>query len=297
MRVTLPVAVAFVLCLPALAGAQQQFQLFAHVVDAAGQPVQTLTADDLRVVEGGAEAKIVKVEPVNWPIKLQLLVDNGIGLGGQNLPILKTGVVGLLDALPEDVEVTIVTTAPQPRTLVRPTTDKAAMSQGLATLAPDGGAGRFVESMNEAMQRIERDKADGFPVIVSFATTAGDTNVLERDVKRIFERIQKRPTTVHVVLLAGSTNATGGGANQTQVGMAVTEFTRGRFENIAIASRIATLLPELGTQIAASHAKQSRQFRLTIERPAGASGDLGQIGASARTGLAVKDLSVDGRLP
>ena len=192
---------------------------------------------------------------------------------------------------------TIVTTAPQPRFLVRPTTDKAMMLEGLGRLAPDSGAGRFVESMNEATQRIEKDKSDHFPVIIMAGTSSGDANVMERDVKRIFERIQKRPTTVHVVLLNSTTGSASGGANQTQVGMAVTEATRGRFENIAAPTRLATLLPEIGKQVAAAVEKQSSQFRLTVERPAGAKGELGQVGAGARSGLTLRGLSMDGRLP
>ena len=298
MRLKLLVVGALILCASAReASAQQQFQLYASVVDAAtGGPVPSLEPGDLRVMENGVEAKIVKVEPINWPVKLQLLLDNGVGLGGGNLQILKNGVIGLIEALPEAVEVTIVTTAPQPRFLVRPTTDKKAMIDGLGRLAPDTGAGRFVESLAEATQRIERDKTDFFPVIISSATSSGDANVMERDVKRIFERIQKRPTTVHVVLLQ-STSSSSGGANQTQVGIEVTKFTRGRYENIAAATRLATLLPELGKQVAESHAKQSNQFRITVERPSGAKGDVGQVGAGARAGLILKGVSLDGLLP
>jgi hypothetical protein len=278
------------------AGAQQQFQLYASVADASGKSLTELQPTDLRVMENGVEAKVVKAEPVNWPVKVQLLLDNGVGLGGGNLQILKDGVTGLINALPDNLEVTIVTTAPQPRFLVRPTTDKAAMLDGLGRLAPDSGAGRFVESLNEATQRIERDKTDQFPVIIMAATSSGDANVLERDVKRIFERIQKKPTIVHVVLL-NSTNSSSGGANQTQVGMAVTQATGGRFENIAAATRLATLLPEVGKQVSESVKKQSNQFRLTIERPSGQSGDLGKVTAGARTGLILQGLSMDGRLP
>jgi hypothetical protein len=278
------------------AGAQQQFQLYASVADASGKSLTELQPTDLRVMENGVEAKVVKAEPVNWPVKVQLLLDNGIGLGGGNLQILKDGVTGLINALPDNLEVTIVTTAPQPRFVVRPTTDKAAMLDGLGRLAPDSGAGRFVESLNEATQRIERDKTDQFPVIIMAATSSGDANVLERDVKRIFERIQKKPTIVHVVLL-NSTNSSSGGANQTQVGMAVTQATGGRFENIAAATRLATLLPEVGKQVSESVKKQSNQFRLTIERPSGQSGDLGKVTAGARTGLILQGLSMDGRLP
>jgi hypothetical protein len=298
MRSKFLMAVAVVLCTTALdvRAQQQQFQLYASVVDTAGKAVDKLEAADLRVMEGGVEAKVIKVEPVNWPVKVQLLLDNGIGLGAGNIQILKDGVKGLIESLPDNLEVTIVTTAPQPRFLVKPTTDKAMMIEGLSRLAPDSGAGRFVESMNEATQRIEKDKTDHFPVIIMSGTSSGDANVLDRDVKRIFERIQKKPTTVHVVLL-NSTGSSSGGANQTQVGLAVTEATRGRYESIAAPTRLATLLPEIGKQVATSHEKQSHQFRITAERPAGAKGDLGQVGAGARGGLTVRGLSLDGRLP
>ena len=298
MRSKLLMGVAVALC--AASGdvrAQQQVQLYASVADVTGKPVATLEPADLKVLEGGVEAKIVKVEPVSWPVKVQLLVDNGIGLGGQNIQSLKDGIKGLIEALPENLEVTIVTTAPQPRFLVRPTMDKAMMIEGLSRLAPDGGAGRFVESMNEATQRIEKDKSDHFPVIISSATSSGDANVLERDVKRIFERIQKRPTTVHVILLNSTTGSATGGANQTQVGLSVTQATRGRYESIAVPTRLATLLPEIGKQVAASHEKQSHQFKITVERPAGKSGELGQLSAGARSGLVLQGLSTDGRLP
>ena len=128
-------------------------------------------------------------------------------------------------------------------------------------------------------------------------TSSGDANVLDRDVKRIFERIQKKPTTVHVVLLNSTTGSGSGGANQTQVGMAVTQATRGRYESIAAPTRLGTLLPEIGKQVATSVEKQSNQFRLTVERPGDKSGDIGQVSAGARNGLVVRGLSMDGQLP
>jgi hypothetical protein len=298
MRSKLLIGVALVLCI-ATSGvrAQQQISLYASVADATGKPLATLEPKDLRVMEGGVEAKVVKVEPASFPVKVQLLLDNGIGLGGQNIQSLKDGVKGLIEALPENLEVTIVTTAPQPRFLVRPTTDKAMMIEGLSRLAPDSGAGRFVESMNEATQRIEKDKSDHIPVIISQATSSGDANVRDRDVKQIFDRVQKRPTTVHVILLNSTAGSATGGANQTQVGLAVTQATRGRYESIAVATRLATLLPEIGKQVAASHEKQSHQFKITVERPAGKSGEVGQLSAGARGGLQLQGLSMDGRIP
>jgi hypothetical protein len=277
--------------------AQKQFSVFASIVDVSGGPV-SLEPTDVQVLENGVEAKVVKVEPMNWPIKVQLLVDNGIGLGGGNITLLKNGMLGLLDALPPGIEVTIVSTAPRPRVLARPTTDREALMKGLALLAADSGAGRFVDSLNEATQRIERDKDNYFPVIVMMATTSGDRNVLDSDVERMMKRLEQRPTTVHIVLLSGQAQSAAiGGANQTNIGLAVTEYTHGRFENINGPTRLATLLPEIGALVAHNHEIQSRQFRVTVDRPAGASGDVGTVTLNTRAGLIVNALSLDGRVP
>jgi hypothetical protein len=89
--------------------------------------------------------------------------------------------------------------------------------------------------------------------------------------------------------------AAGGGANQTAVGMTVTKATGGRYDNIAAESRIATALPEIGELVARSHALQSRPYRVTVQRPPGASGPFsGRI--ATRSGLTMV-LTRDGRIP
>jgi hypothetical protein len=276
---------------------QQQFQIFASIVEAAsGAPVKSLEPADVKVVENGVEAPVARIDPIEWPMKVQLLVDNGAGLGSENLQHLRNGVKGFLEAMPAGVEVSLVSTAPQPRFVVRPTTDRIQMLDGVGRLTPDSGTGRFVESLNEAAQRIEKDEKDHFPVIVIAGTSSGDNNVLERDIQRLMQRLQKRPATVHVVLLTNVRTASGGSV-QTNVGLAITQMTGGKYEGIAAASRLATLLPEIGAQVGKSHEKQSHQFRITVERPKGASGDLGNIGMSVRSGLRTAGLSRDGRLP
>lgn len=296
MRAKLLVVFGILLCVAASdVRAQRQFSVFASIVDAFGASVDALEPSDLRVMENGVEAKVVSVEPMKWPTKVQLLLDNGIGLGATNVTQLKNGVVGLLDALPPGVEVTIVSTAPQPRFLARATADRAAMQKGLALLSPDGGTGRFVEGLSDATQRIERDKGDYFPVIVMVGTTSGDRNVLDSDVERLMKRLAQRPTMVHVVLLSGQAQASVG--NQIEVGLAVTKYTGGQFDSINSPTRLATLLPEIGELVAVTHENQGQQFRITIERPADASGDLGTVSMGGRPGLTVKALSLDRRIP
>jgi hypothetical protein len=297
MRLKL-LATAAGLCLLAAATAAQnskQIQVFASILDASGAPAKAVEIGDVRLMENGADAKVTKVEPVNWPVKLQILLDNGVGLGSQNVQTLKNGIQAMLQALPENLEVTVVSTAPQPRFLTKPTTDRAAMQKALDLLAPDTGAGRFVESLAEATQRIERDKGDYFPVIVSVGTTSGDSNVRDSDVERLMKRLEARPTTVHVVLFNGGQSASAG-ANQTQIGLSVTKYTGGKFENINSATRIATLLPEFGKSVATMVERQSRQYRITADRPSGASGDIGKISMGAKSPLVLSGLSFDGRV-
>jgi hypothetical protein len=286
--------VALVGALPAALSAQKQIQVYASIVDASGQPVAALAPEDIRLMENDQEAKVTKVEAVSWTTKVQLLVDNGVGLGQGNLNQLREGMRGTINALPEGVELTIVTTSPQPRQVVRATTDRAAQLKGLDLLAPDTGAGRFLEALNEAMQRFDRDKGDFVPTIIALATSAGDRNILERDIERLMKSLDKRPATVHVVLL--NSLGTSGGANQTNIGEMVAKSTRGRFEVINAPTRLTTLLPELGAQVAKSMERQSKQFRITADRPGGASGDIGPIKMGSRTG-SVTGLSFDGRQP
>jgi hypothetical protein len=86
-----------------------------------------------------------------------------------------------------------------------------------------------------------------------------------------------------------------GGAAQTEIGLAVTKLSGGRYENITATTRLATLLPEFGKRIAESQVKQSHQYRVTYERPANPKA-MPQIGASiSRPGT--PSLSIDGHLP
>ena len=277
--------------------AQQQIQLYANIVDSAGAAVTSLKPDDVRVLENGVEAKITKVELITWVTKIQLLIDNGQGVGAGNLSLLRSGVRGLLEALPMGVEVSLVTTSPQPRFVVRPTTDRKAILAGVDNITPDSNAGRFVESLNEALQRNERDKSDFFPIIIALGTTMGDTRVLDRDLNQIMERLEKRPTTVHVVILSAGSSSGSGGVVQQELGMNVAKYTSGRYEAINAASRIATLLPEIGAQVAKGAERQSQQFRITAERPSGASGAPSKLSMSAKSGLQVTSLTTDGRIP
>jgi hypothetical protein len=284
----------------------KRIQIFARIVDAAGARARSLDVSDVHVMEDGVDATVTTVEPLDWPVKLQVLLDNGLGLGGGGIQPLKNGVRGLIAALalPEYLEATIVATAPQPRVLVRAATGPAAIQKGLELLGPDTRVGQFVDSLLEATERIERDATEFFPVIVSVATTSGDRRMKESDVERIMARLAARPTLVHVVLYTGgpqgasqAAHALGSayaGTNQFRVGTAVANYSGGTYENINNVTRLESLLPEIGEAVATSVERYRQQFRITADRPATATGAIGKVTVGVKSPLATAGLSFDG---
>jgi hypothetical protein len=292
MRTKLLVA-ALALCVAGTAlHAQRQLTLMATVTDPGGAEIATLNPEEVKISEDGVDGKTLKVEPVNTVPKVQILIDNGIGVGAENIGDLRNGVRALIEALPPNLEVTMVTTAPQPRFLERATTDRAKLIKAVDLLSPDSGAGRFAESLYEATDRIDKDK-NGRYTIVAFGTLSGDTNVRESDVKKTIERVSQRSTVVHVVLLTTKRGA-GGGVLQEELGQILANNSGGRFEKINVANRVATLLPEIGAQLAKTLGGASRQFRLTVERPNGNSGALGKMSLGV-VGKIVSSVSIEAK--
>lgn len=279
--------------------AQQTQQLFLSMLDPSGAPVTDLRQDEVTVLEDGMKRETLKIEPINWPIKLAVLVDNG-AFANSGLVLLRNGLRAFFETLPDGIEMSLVTLNPQPRAVVRPTTERQKIIEGVDLITPDSGAARFAEGLLEAVNRFDKDKSERFPVIMVVGTDGPEgSSFRERDVERLSKKITENAITVHVVMLSmgGDRASAASGALQVQLGVALTEQTGGRYEGIAAATRLSTLLPEFGERIAKSHLRQSRQYRITYVRPAGAGVPSQGISATtAREGL-VGMLSLDGRVP
>jgi hypothetical protein len=279
--------------------AQQQQQLFLSVLDSSGNPVSDLRQDEVTVLEDGIKRETLKVDPINWPIKLAVLVDNGAP-ASNSLVELRNGLRAFFEAMPDGIEMSLVTLNPQPRAVVRPTTERQKLLQGVDLITPDSGAARFAEGLLEEVNRFDKDKSDHFPVIMAVGADGAEGSTFrERDVERLSQKITENAVTVHVLMmsLGGERTGAASGALQVQLGLAVTEQTGGKYESIGAVTRLATLLPEFGALIAKSHMRQSHQYRITYLRPAGAGVPSQGISATtAREGL-VGVLSLDGRVP
>jgi hypothetical protein len=281
--------------------AQQQGQLYMSVLDATGAPVTDLETADVSVQVDEVDCRVLKVEPVGKPMKLTVMVDNGPAMANA-LSNLRTALRNFFEALPEEVEASLLTIAPQPRWIVRPTTDRPQLLRGIDLVSPDAGAGLFFDALVEAANRADKDKTDHFPMLVMISTDVGrNDSARDRDYQRLLRQITERAMTVHFVVLntGGERVGSVAGALQTQVGLAVTQRSGGRYENIAAHTRLITLLPEIAKQIAESNLRQTHQYRITYERPGKDSKPPEKIMAGVsglRIGMAVQ-LSLDGHMP
>ena len=79
MRFLLAQALGLALATTVVLGqAPKQVQVFAGVLDGSGAPASSLDPTDVHVMEDGIDATVTRVERLDWPLKLQLLVDNGV---------------------------------------------------------------------------------------------------------------------------------------------------------------------------------------------------------------------------
>jgi hypothetical protein len=281
--------------------AQQQGQLFISVLDTAGKPVTDLTAADFEVTADTIDCKVVKVEPFSKPTRLSIMIDNGPATT-KELANFRAAYKSLLQAVPEGIETELITIAPQPRWLEKPTTDRQKLIQAIDRLAPDSGAGLFFDALVEGGNRVDKDKGSYFPVFLILASDFGrNSSSMDRDFMKLQKQILQYGITVDFVMFHSGGDRLGsvGGAIQTEVGLGLTKLSGGRYENINSSTRLMTLLPELAQQIGRSNIRQLSQYRVTYERPGKDSKPVQQVGAALKTsrvGL-LPQLSLDGHMP
>jgi penicillin-binding protein 1A len=110
--------------------AQKQQQVFISLTGTDGKPVEGLQAGDVGITENDVNCKIIKVESIDWPTKLQVLVDNGRANTNPINP-LRDGLKAMLELMPEGTEISLYTTSGTPRNIIKPTADKQKVIDGL----------------------------------------------------------------------------------------------------------------------------------------------------------------------
>lgn len=279
MSRTTTAAAAFAVLI-AVAGVygQEQAQFLMPMTDSNDVSVASFGPEDLTVFEDGKEAKVLKVEARDQPVRITLALDNGRQMG-DSLVHLRAAAAEFIKTLPESAEVALMTTAPQPRVSVRLTKDRGAIFKGIDRVAPDSSPGRFIELVQDVAQEWSRQPGEYTPVLVAVGSTYAAEFVNKRHAEEGLDRIAKARGIVHVIMMKPAA-ATEGDA-QEEIGQRVARASRGRYEAIGSHLQFGVL-----TDIAGEIKKGTgRQFLVTLQRPAGATGRLGNLSMSPRDGL------------
>lgn len=282
--------------------AQQPIQLFLSAVDGDEKPVTDLRAEEVEIQVDGATCPTSRFEAIDWPTKLTVMVDNS-SVFNDSLRQLREALRAFVNALPPTMEVSLLSTAPAPRFIYKQGSDRVKLMSSIDLLTPDSAAPRFIDALAEAADRAVKEKAgkeknNFFPVFFILGNNGVEgSNPRDYQVNKLFKQTLDSAATVHVVMLSNSSRQLdiGTGTNQIEVGLKLTQLTGGRYEAIAAQTRLTTLLPEFATQIAKSQVRQSHQFRITCQPPAGSKPQR-ITAATKRDGISAA-LTFDGRVP
>jgi hypothetical protein len=267
-----------VLVAASVLNAQQQAQFLMPMYDDKGAPVATFSPSDLGIFEDGKPAKVLKVEPKIVPMRVILAIDNGRGMSDVLVHVRREA-KEFFNALPDGVEIALITTAPQPRFTVKPTKERADLIKRIDTVAPDSSGGRFIEALQYVGDTWKK-ASDATSVLVILGSTFSPEFINKGHLEDGLAQLSAARATVHVVMFKPP-NATEGDA-QLEVGQIIASQTRGRFESIASYLQLG-IIPEIAKEVAKTAG--SGQFLITIERPAGATGRLGSLSMSPSGGL------------
>ncbi len=275
--------------------AQEQATVYLFAADGKGAAVLDIEPSDIAIREDVGASTIVSIRRFGWPLKVTVLVDNG-PTTSEALGHYRTGLKKFFDGLPPGVPVSLIATAPNPRWLIRETTDKVQIQKGLSRLTTDEGLGRFSDALieyadrlSEEFRNVSKERMQPYlPVLVSIATTHADGSLVRREsLVKMITALRKHRVWTHMIMMSTvgrSATEPGGapaiepdGGQNAEIAKAVQENTRGTYVPVtgwATSALSSKILPELAEEILFRNLKQMAQHRVVMERPAGAKGPM-----------------------
>ena len=183
--------------------------------------------------------------PIGAPMRILVLVDSSSAVSSQ-LNFFRAGLNSLIDAAPEDAELTLVSTGGQLRIRVPVTTDRAKLHAGAAMFASDGGANSMLDTMVEADRRFLQPAKDKWPIVVMITTDSAETRGEPRidEYNRFMNDFLHRGGIAHAIVLRG--NSTG---VVTDIALNLTGNTGGIYQALAVGNGMGDALKKVGEQL------------------------------------------------
>ena len=271
----------------------QEVERFIKVLDRDGEPVTDLGAGDFSVAHDGRRVEGVRVELVDQPLRVALIVDDADG-AGPFFRYFRDYLPEFVRALPEDSEIGLILLSGRPRTVVDFTDGRDAVLDTLGEffVEEDRAAG-FFAGLEETVDRWDEDLR--WPVL-AVVTTDGPAQNPPTDGRydAFMRRVFERGAIVNALALLLPPRASGAGY-QPSVANNVARVTGGWFDTVPGPSQsIGDKLQEMAAEITRQYGETRHQYAVSYEVPRGADPDAGASAAVRRRGVALS-ISASGR--
>ena len=241
--------------------------IYVEVTDAYGRPVTDLRPEEFRVVEDGQVAEVVTAQLGAEPMRVALLVDNGVIIGRrQAMGPLRDGVAGFLETLAPEHAVSLSTIGGHIGWRVDFTTDRAALLASAAEMHSDSGSVRFLDGIRETWDR-RFDGDEAWPVFVAILTDANETSAFmsENRFNGFVADLRAAGVMVHAVLWTSRARRTTASLVSTGLALNLVHNTGGRYVAIATATAYGQALRQLAADMTAHHDSFAKRYRLLYE--------------------------------
>ena len=184
-------------------------------------------------------------QDIDAPARVVVLVDSSIAMSRWTNDF-RAGLAALVDKLPPEDEISVVSTGGQLRIRVPPTTDRNKVMTAVSGFFPDGGGNTFLDSLLEADLRLLKTAPDKWPVFV-ILTTDSTRSRQDLDIglyNRFLVDFLMRGGKAHAVVISDDP------AGQVTAMLAnLTANTRGSYTSMSLAASLVAKMRDVATFI------------------------------------------------
>jgi len=235
------------------------------VIDEKGQPVESLGADEVAVLENGTARTLSRIEKDRRPLRLALIVDTSAPVADHYRLQMLDPILRFLGRLPEGTEFAVWTTGDRPTKVVDYGAGKVAATRALQRVFPTGG-NTLLDALVEASKDLAAKEAGRSAIVVVTGTGVGFANYSK---EQVVDLVKPSGATVLAAEIEESDAAATRSAGE--VSRTDYDYVLGRLAELT-GGRREVLLSSMGTAstLESFAGELAGQYRLTFDTTAGA---------------------------
>ena len=243
---------------PLRAQGPRERTMYVSAVDAKGEPVAGLAADDFIIREEGAAREVLRVSRASEPIDIAILIDNGAASEGV-VPRVREGLTAFVGAMAKGNQIALVGLADRPTILVDYTQSVTRLHDGIGLLWPrTQAATTLLDAVYEVSRGLGRRDA---PRAVMVLITTDGADFANRQFAQVSPEVRQASVAIHAITI-GSFVALDDDEvrNRARLLSETTRVSGGQRVNLLTPISVPQALERLGREL-------SSQYKVVYGRP------------------------------